>query len=394
MKYRKSDIFINFIFSTKNFFFISYYFLVIFIKKQMSQNELQFVIMPLVQPNEEEEKIDVQLIKKYLMGTLTEYPPEDRSIAWLVLSGLYPPVANNWPQKKEQLEKDYWSFVKEFGLEGWEKQRLPEHILPEDINVPNQQLMSQIHCDIVRTGRHILFFPQEKDAEIVPGETDPLAPFQGYMRRIERILYVFGLLNVGFSYIPGFNELVSPLYFVMLKATALFRNDNDVIEALTFSLLHQLITSTPLHEMYTTQDKSSIIIHKLEEFTKMINRHLPNVYKILQQLKIHPALYCYRWFNLLFAQEYEMPSLLPLWDTLFAHIDDILEWAFYVGCAQLKIVEKQLKADDFSETISVLQNLQINDIVPVIKWANHFYYVDHTKRDSSPGEFIKNLLGF
>ena len=354
----------------------------------------EFVIMPLVQPNEEESEIDIIQIKKYAMSTLTEYPPEDRSLAWLVLSGLYTRIPNFWPEKKEKLIKDYWLFVKDFGVENWVNEKVPDHILPEDIHAPNQQLMGQIHCDIVRTGRHILFFPPETNLSINPAEKDPRARFQPFMRRIERILYIFGSLNVGYSYTQGFNELVSPLYYVMLKATALFRNDNDVIEALTFSLLHQLITSTPLHEMYTTQDKSSIIIHKLEEFTNLIKTHLPNVHKILQQLKVHPALYCYRWFNLLFAQEYEMPSLLQLWDTIFAHIDDILQWAFYIGLAQLKIIEKNLDPNDFSTTISVLQNLQINDVSSVINWAVHFYNIDHTKKESSAGEFFKNLLGF
>ena len=187
-------------------------------------------------------------------------------------------------------------------------------------------------------------------------------------------------MNVGYSYTQGFNELVSPLYYVMLKSTALFRNNQDDIEALSFSMLQRLITSTSLHEMYTIQDKSSIIFHNLSDFTTLLKKHIPKVYDLIEKkLKLHPATYCYRWFNLLFAQEYDMPSLLQLWDVIFAHADDILNFAYYIGLGQLKVIENTLQASE-SKTLYRIQNIEIRDVCDVINYALKFYNDDHKKK--------------
>ena len=342
------------------------------------EKEVDFVIFPLVQKNPDNKEIDRNKIIEYTKNTLEEYPPEDRALAWLVLLRLYPSDPNKWEEEKKTLIDGYWVFVKEFGVEHWYDVDLPDNVTPKEMNVPNKPLMGQIHSDIVRTGRQIMFFPPELERQ-GKDPNNSMSQFEGYMRRIERILYIFGSINVGLSYTQGFNELVSPLYYVMLKATALFRNNQDDIEALSFAMLQQLITSTPIHEMYTTQDKSSIILHKLDDFTRLMTKHLPKVAAAINYHKLHPASYCYRWFNLLFAQEYDMPSLLPVWDVLFSHIDELLDFAFYIGIAQLKVIEDQIRADDLSLTLVALQNLDIPDVFPVIKYAVQFYEADHKK---------------
>ncbi|EAY14596.1 TBC1 domain protein, putative [Trichomonas vaginalis G3] len=347
----------------------------------MSKEELEFVIMPMVQPNPDDEPIDVRKIREIALTTLTEYPPEDRALAWLVLLDVFPTNPNKWEEVRKTYIDNYWNFVEDLKVKEWHNKVLPEHMLPEEYDVPNKQLMSQIHCDIVRTGRQILFFPPEP-VQQDPDHKDIMAPFQKYMRRIERVLYIFGTFNIGLSYTQGFNELVSPLYYVMLKATALFRNNHDIIEALSFTMLQQLITSTQIHEMYTTQDKSSIILHKLGEFTHLVEKYLPEIALKLKTLNVHPAVYCYRWYNLLFAQEYDMPSLLLIWDVIFAHKGEMLNFAFYIGLAQLKVIEKRLQSNDFSIIISALQQLDIMDVVPVIKWASYYYKLDHQKQSS------------
>lgn len=351
--------------------------------------ELEFVIMPMVQPNPDDEPIDIQSIRQLAMGTLNEYPPEDRALAWLVLLGVFPSNPNTWEEVRKNYITNYWNFVDDLKVKDWHTKILPEHMLPEEYDVPNKQLMSQIHCDIVRTGRQIMFFPPEP---IKPGvdPKDVLGPFHTYMRRIERILYIFGTFNIGLSYTQGFNELVSPIYYVMLKATELFRNNHDIIEALTFTILQQLITSTQIHEMYTTQDKSSIILHKLGEFVQLVHKHLPEIGEKLHKLNIHPAVYCYRWFNLLFAQEYDMPSLLLIWDVLFAHREEMLSFAFYIGLGQIKVIEKHLQVSDFSHIVSNLQQLDIMDVVPVIKWASYYYKLDKQKKSS----LLSGILSF
>ncbi|EAY07211.1 hypothetical protein TVAG_050260 [Trichomonas vaginalis G3] len=342
----------------------------------MSKKELDFIIFPLVQPNPEETPIDKTIISTICEQTLEDYPPEDRALAWMVMLGLYPSNPNKWESEKRESIQNYWQFVDEFGVRDWHTKTFDKAHKQQQFDVPNKPLMHQIFVDILRTARQIMFFPPE---EPNPNSllTPDLAPFEGYMRRIERVLYVFANFNVGLSYTQGFNELVTPMYYVLLKSTHLFRNNQDDIEGLAFTMLQLLITSTPIHEMYTTQDKSSIILHKLSEFTDILKRHIPTVHNQLEALNIHPATYCYKWFNLLFAQEYDMPSILPIWDLLFAHVDEILEYAFYFGVAQIKIVEDRLIGAKFSVALQALQNLQIGDPGKCIKLALEYYEKDH-----------------
>lgn len=338
--------------------------------------EVDFIIFPLVQPNPDEEEIDKALIATITEGTLEEYPPEDRALAWMVMLGLYPTNPNKWEQEKKESIDNYWQFVKEFGVEDWHTKVIPKAAKTPEFNVPQRALMAQIYADIYRTARQIMFFPPGEPLEGTYLSTE-LAPFEGYMRRIERVLYVFANFNVGLSYTQGFNELVTPMYYVLLKSTQLFRNDQDVIEGLAFTMLQLLITSSPIHEMYTTQDKSSIILHKLSEFQDILMRHMPDIAKKFDQLGIHPASYCYKWFNLLFAQEYDMPSVLPIWDLMFSHFDQILDYAFYFGVAQIKCIESKFDNVRFSDALKALQNLEIRDPGKVIKITIELWEKDH-----------------
>ena len=347
--------------------------------------ELDFKIYTLVQKNPDAVEIPLQLIKEITEKTLDDCPPEDRAVAWLALLEVFPKNPNDWEEEKKNLIESYQSFVKEYKLSDWYNENVPDAVNQSQLNVPDKSLMAQIHSDIVRTGRQIQFFPPDLSREGNP-ENCVMYKHVGYMRRIERILYVFATNNSTLSYTQGFNELVSPIYYVMLKARYMFREEQDDIEAITYAMLQQLISSTSIHEMYTTQDKSSIILTKLEDFTKLLNKHIPEVGEKIDKLHIHPATYCYRWFNLLFAQEYDLPTLLPLWDILFSHIDELLDYAFYIGLGQMKMCENKIMTGRTTDILYALQNLDISDPKPAAIYAKEYYDADH------PKTFFKKLF--
>ena len=349
------------------------------------EKELDFKIYTLVQKNPDAVEIPLQKIKEITGQTLDDCPPEDRAVAWLALLEVFPKNPNDWDEEKKNLIESYQSFVKDYKLVDWINEDVPDNVNQSTLNVENKALMGQIHSDIVRTGRQIQFFPPDLNHEGNP-ETCILYKHAGYMRRIERILYVFATNNSTLSYTQGFNELVSPIYYVMLRAKYMFREQQDDIEAITYAMLQQLISSTSVHEMYTTQDKSSIILSKLDDFTQLLNKHLPEIGERIGKLQIHPATYCYRWFNLLFAQEYDLPTILPLWDILFSHIDELLDYAFYIGLGQIKMCESQILNGRTTDVMYSLQNLNISDPKQVTIYAKQFYDVDH------PKTFFKKLF--
>ncbi|OHT15656.1 TBC1 domain protein [Tritrichomonas foetus] len=302
----------------------------------------------------------------------------ERFLTWLVLLEIYPCCSDQWLFHLGKINSNYWSFVRDFGLTDWEKRSIPHHFPSENYGLDNNPTMSLIHGDLVRTGR-LLFCLGEK---IIPGsqqesDDDKIYFFQEHVRRLERVLYVYAMVNPGFGYLQGFNELVVPFYYVSLSSLSIY-SDINIIEAITFQLFFQVMTKTRLNEFYTTQDKSSIILHQLNPFIELQKVHLPDQARIIQDLNIHPIFYCLRWFTLLFAQEYEMEFLIQIWDVLFFHFNEMMEYAFYIGLGQINYVKNALDHKSYQKTITSLQKLKIEgDITPVLNFAQKCWNEDH-----------------
>ncbi|OHT06720.1 TBC1 domain protein [Tritrichomonas foetus] len=335
---------------------------------------LQFKIMPLVQPNPSNEPIDRELIRHLCESGLSECPAEDRCLAWLVLLNVYPKFAIEWPEKRDKLIQTYMAFVHDYGLDDWPKRFFTGTVRRDDLGVKNGKLMLTIYSDISRSGRQFFFFPPEEPPEGAPDNS--LSHFIVHMRRLERILYVFGSLNASLSYMQGFNELVSPLYFAMVSSRQLFDDDLDCVEAISFHCLQELITGTKIQEFYMTQDESSIIYHKMGDFQKVLDKNLPNVSKILEFHDIHPLQYAYKCLNLLFAQEHPMPTILIIWDALFAHIEDLMDYCYYVEVSRIAEGSHKLSYEDFASTVQYVQNIDIPNIYVVLRRANKMYMQD------------------
>lgn len=345
-----------------------------------------FVILPLVNPSFERTTIDLEKIREIACLGFDHNPPEDRATAWLALLHIYPLDPTTWVQTYQNIKKTYWDFVEFNLLKDWHKKNLPNQIPIEEYNLPDKgnQIMGTVHGDIVRTGRTIFFLPPKPIPGPPPEQADELMfQFGEHARRLERILYVFARMNPGLGYMQGFNELVTPFYYVFLKCTPIFNDDIDLVEALSFQCLQALLTETTLNEFYTTTDNSSIIMHNLMGFNELLKKHLPDEFKIIDSLNIHPLLYCFRWFNLLFSQEHELPFLLFIWDALFAHFDEFMSFVNYVAMGHLWFIRDRLVPGNYGGTITKLQNLIDIDIKEVIRFANLCWDKDHPKRKNS-----------
>lgn len=71
---------------------------------------------------------------------------------------------------------------------------------------------------------------------------------------------------------------------------------------------------------------------KVGEVERMLFVVERGVWGRLQQMKIEPFFYCFRWLSLLFAQEFQMFDVLRLWDSMFAHVNRV-EYANYIAIA-------------------------------------------------------------
>ena len=354
---------------------------------EFSEPPLEFRIMPLVQPSPTNDPVDKELIRKICENGLSECPDEDRCFAWLVLLNVFPRYAVEWPDRLSDMIKKYHDFVSDYGVSDWTEKTFPSIVRADNMSVSQPKLMLTIYSDIARSGRQFFFFPAIEPPNDAPD--DKLSFFIPHIRRLERILYIFAMLNPSLSYMQGFNELVSPLYFVMVKARQVFDDDLDSVEAVSFHCLQQLITGTSIQEFYIVQDESSLIYHKMDMFKKLLDETIPDIAKIFNNLNIHPLQYAYKSLNLLFAQDNPMPTTLIIWDALLAHIEDLMDYASFVEISRIIEVQHLISPDNFPETIRAIQNINVSNIYVVLKRANQLY---KKEKEPSVSKILKKVF--
>jgi hypothetical protein len=313
---------------------------------------LNFKILPLVMISPDGKPIDVVRIRRICELGLDECPPDDRAAAWLVLSGALPPRAEEWAALKTDRTREYGGFIEMVSMQDYETKFFPNSSDPVDFGLANQDLMELIHGDVVRTAHHAIFFPGPDPSISSDEPEDFLLPYHVQLRRLERILYIFATLNPTLSYLQGFNELSAVIFYTYSMAMPFFDNDIMEVEAFVFYTFQQMFAETKINELFTTQDKSSLIHRQMHLFMDLLKRHLPEAHEIITGHDIHPLYFCYRWLNLLFAQEQMMPNLVLLWDALFSHFDELVEYASYIAVAQVKLFEKSLDPEDYITTLT------------------------------------------
>ncbi|EAY01739.1 TBC1 domain protein, putative [Trichomonas vaginalis G3] len=356
----------------------------------------QFEIFKLIQPSDQ--PVDVEKIRELTRFGIQNAMPEDRCSAWLVYLQIYPENGSEWNDTKQKNLEVYNMYKEMQGLNEYHTKPIRQHFKKEDFQLKNNDLMNLIHGDIVRTGRHIMHLPESR----LPGvEYEPLLQgevnilkWEGHMRRMERILYILGSINPALSYMQGFNELLMPIYNTVYNAQAMFNNNLDEVECICFFMLHNLISRSMITDLFTTQDKSSIIIHRLKEFDTILQKHVEIAHRIINKHQIHPVCYCFRWFSLLFCQDYDLKDVLLIWDALLTNFDIIVKYSFYVGAAQISLIKDNLDENDYAATIHNLQNLPQLDVHEVLKIAANFWQIDNDKTITgqllNAEEFIKN----
>jgi hypothetical protein len=348
-----------------------------------------FTILPLVQPTPQRKPIDRAQIRELCALGLSECPPEDRCSAWLALLHVFPDNPREWPDHREAYVANYRSYITDLGLADWHTRALQTDIPERLLDVPDQPLMHIINVDVSRTIHHIYFLPSLPPPE---GAGDDInGSYMVHMRRLERILYVFGSVS-NIQYNQGFNELVLPLYYVNYAAIRYLEDDPDEVEAITFQCFTKLVTTTDVQSFYFGNQAVSHLQDRMTAFTELIRKHLPDVQEAFDCLSIGPMVFAIGWFNALFGQEHQLPVLLIVWDALLAHIDCLMNYVAYVALAHLKVVRPVILLRNFADTVTAVQHPAVENIYPVLKDAKEMYEKDLAER-MPPMERLRSLIG-
>uniref|UniRef100_A0A4W5R7Z4 TBC1 domain family member 13 n=1 Tax=Hucho hucho TaxID=62062 RepID=A0A4W5R7Z4_9TELE len=169
---------------------------------------------------------------------------------------------------------------------------------------------------------------------------------------VERILFIYAKLNPGIAYVQGMNEVVGPLYYTF----ATDPNDKwrEHAEADTFFCFTNLMSENRDMFIKSLDDSQCGITYKMESVYSMLKEKDMELYIKLQEQNIKPQYFTFRWLTLLLSQEFLLPDVIRIWDTLFSD-QDRFNFLILVCCAMLVLIRDQLLAGDFTINMRLLQ---------------------------------------
>lgn len=366
-------------------------------------------------------KVDISKLKALCFNGI----PDDgkyRALCWRILLNYLPVIREEWSSELQKQRNLYYRFIEEMiitpGL-SYKSESCDEEIDDHPLN-PNpeskwktyfkdNEVLLQIDKDVRRLCPDISFFQQPTEypcMQIV--ENTEVESFRERVKQtalssanvirsragitnislskkrahdeyqylpqgqeahwevVERILFLYAKLNPGQSYVQGMNEIIGPIYYT-------FASDpnsewSKYAEADCFFCFTNLMSEIRDFFIKSLDESSSGIGSMMYRLMNMLQNHDYDVWFRLQELELLPQYYSFRWITLLLSQEFPLPDVIRVWDSLFSD-HKRFDFLINVCCAMLLLIRDRLIEGDFSSNMKLLQNYPDMDIHKILAKA-------------------------
>ncbi|XP_033149770.1 TBC1 domain family member 13 [Drosophila busckii] len=183
---------------------------------------------------------------------------------------------------------------------------------------------------------------------------------------VQRILFIYAKLNPGQGYVQGMNEIVGPIYYVMASDPDL--TQRQYAEADCFFCFTALMSEIRDFFIKTLDDSEGGIKCMMTRLANMLKAKDITIYEQLKRQELHPQYYSFRWINLLLSQEFPLPDVLRIWDTIFSD-ERRFDFLMKICCAMILIQREIILENDFASNVKLLQNYPPIDINVVLNHA-------------------------
>jgi len=263
----------------------------------------------------------------------------------------------------------------------------------------DKELLELIDNDVRRTHTDLNFFfmpcKKEKLAEgevieiverrrsIVSGQetktlddiynTQDIIKYETHANVLSRILYIYAKLNPEIIYVQGMNEILAPIYYCFsfdsdikkpedseLKINEEENNVNS-LEADTFWAFSMLMEDLKGIFMRKKDESNEGIFIKIQSLWEMLRIVDKELFDYLNKHNVEISHFAFRWFILLFTQDFVLPDVLRLWDAIISERDRFYS-IYYISLGILKIKKSEIMGLDFAEIIMSLQNVSQIDV--------------------------------
>ncbi|CAH3024842.1 unnamed protein product, partial [Porites evermanni] len=348
-----------------------------------------------------------------------------RSLCWKLLLGYLPSQRDLWPETLKRQRSTYRQFVQEIIIEQCKGTKSGKDSKEFDVDHPlnpnpdsnwlaffkDNEVLLQIDKDCRRLCPDISFFQiatKYPNKEVIAGNDREFETLRERVLRthleasqvntnrsglknlsaprkiaseeyrvlgddeeahwevVERILYIYAKLNPGLGYVQGMNEIIGPLYYVFCSDPNPEWQEN--VEADAFFCFTNLMSEIRDNFIKTLDDSACGIGNMMKSVRNLLRERDLMLFTYLEEQEMSPQFYSFRWLTLLLSQEFALPDVIRVWDSLFAD-EKRFEFLIYVCCAMHIVIREQLLAADFATTMKLLQNYPDIDIHTILSKA-------------------------
>ncbi|KAE8713925.1 phospholipase D alpha 1-like [Hibiscus syriacus] len=218
-------------------------------------------------------------------------------------------------------------------------------------------IAEQIDRDLQRTHPEMKFFSGESSFS------------RRHRESMRNILLLFSKLNPAIRYVQGMNEVLAPIYYV-------FSTDTDVqnasnAEADSFACFVLLLSDSVDHFCEQLDNSSVGILFTLSRLAELLKANDEELWRHLEFTTKASLMeyYAFRWITLLLTQEFNLQSILRIWDSLLSNPFGVQEMLLRVCCAMLLCAKSRLLSGDFAANLRLLQHYPDIDIEHLLKVA-------------------------
>ena len=180
-----------------------------------------------------------------------------------------------------------------------------------------------------------------------------------------RILYIYSKLNKDVSYVQGMNEILAPIYYCFFIDC---EEENEKIEADVFWCFSNLMDDVKSIFLKENDKKKDGIFNIINNFEMIVENFDNEIYKLLKKNNVNFIVFCFRWFNLFFCQDFFLDDILKLWDVIFCE-KERFNFVYYFALAILKFEFKNIENKEFYEIVEILHKIDCKNIEILIKIA-------------------------
>ncbi|CAI4230969.1 unnamed protein product [Auanema sp. JU1783] len=347
----------------------------------------------------ENKVIDMNLLRQ---GCLYGIPEPLRPLAWRLLLNYLPSERSVWKEFLTLQRDNYDSLVDQMIVQPGAVAPKDDHPLSENTGstwadfFEDNLILSQIDKDVRRLRPEIQFFqlrtkyPHKSSYEyslssrvarvdLESQECDPSKnktakrkssltdqdSCETHWQVLERILFIYAKLNPGVKY--GMNEVLGPIYYCLASDSD--QEWAEFAEPDAFFCFQQLMSEIKDVFIKTLDNSSCGIESSMLEFHDLVSSFDPPLYKhLVQDLSIKPQFYAFRWISLLLSQEFSLPDVITIWDSLLSD-PKRFSLLHYVCLAMLEHKRLDLLNADFAESLKLLQDYPDSDVSKLVIMA-------------------------